>query len=108
MKISVLGKSGPSVVSLGLVCAKTPVDPPIAASTINNARKLIGISVSPFAFVAAAYHGTRIFRNPHACEYDMGSDQPELFAMSMQSVASPPTALLSPPKRAALAHIPGD
>src|SRR5882672_3101419 len=38
----------------------------------------------------------------------MGSDQPELFAMSMQSLASPAAAFVSPPKRAALAHIPGD
>src|SRR6201747_3008950 len=38
----------------------------------------------------------------------MGSDQPELFAMSMQSVASPAAAFVTPPKRAALAHIPGD
>src|SRR6201995_5146727 len=38
----------------------------------------------------------------------MGSDQPEPFAMSMQSVASPAAAFISPPKRAALAHIPGD
>src|SRR4051794_37553393 len=37
----------------------------------------------------------------------MGSDQPELFAMSIESVASP-IAFTSPPKRAALAHIPGD
>ena len=28
--------------------------------------------------------------------------------MSMQSVASPATAFIGPPKRAALAHIPGD
>jgi cytochrome P450 len=38
----------------------------------------------------------------------MGSDQPEPFAMSMQSVASPAAAFVGPPKRAALAHIPGD
>src|ERR1700745_2269460 len=38
----------------------------------------------------------------------MGSDQPEPFAMSMQSVASPAAAFAGPPKRAALAHIPGD
>src|SRR3954464_14766798 len=30
------------------------------------------------------------------------------FAMSMQSVASPAAAFVGPPKRAALAHIPGD
>src|ERR1700704_1375225 len=38
----------------------------------------------------------------------MESHQPELFAMSMQSVASPAAAFVGPPKRAALAHIPGD
>src|ERR1700704_3383501 len=48
------------------------------------------------------------FRNPHVCEYVMESDQPEFFAMSMQSVASPAAAFVGPPKRAALAHIPGD
>ena len=45
MKISVLGKSGPSVVILGLVCAKSPVDPLAAATmtdtTMNNARKIL-------------------------------------------------------------------
>jgi hypothetical protein len=35
-------------------------------------------------------------------------DQAELFAMTMQSVASPVTAFVGPPKRAALAHIPSD
>src|SRR6195256_6107739 len=38
----------------------------------------------------------------------MESHQPELFAMSMQSVASPAAAFVPPPKRAALPHIPGD
>src|ERR1700709_169606 len=38
----------------------------------------------------------------------MGNGQPELFAMSMQSVASPAAAFVGPPKRAALAHIPGN
>jgi cytochrome P450 len=38
----------------------------------------------------------------------MRSDQPELFAMSMQGVASPAAAFVGPPKRTALAHIPGD
>src|SRR5258708_5521009 len=38
----------------------------------------------------------------------MGNDQPEPFAMSMQSVDSPAAAFISPPKRAALAHMRGD
>src|ERR1700743_2712912 len=46
--------------------------------------------------------------NPHACEYAMENRQPELFAMSIQSVASPAAAFINPPKPAALAHIPGD
>src|SRR3954454_25134239 len=78
MKISVFGKSGPSVVSCGLVCANSPVDPLMVASTITNARNIFGIAVSLRLF-AAAYHGARIFRNPRVGEYDMGSAQPELF-----------------------------
>src|SRR6201747_406706 len=38
----------------------------------------------------------------------MGSDQPELFAMSIQSAAPPAPAFTTPPNPAALAHIPGD
>jgi hypothetical protein len=50
MKISVFGKSGPSVVTLGLVCAKSSAGPVVAATTaaitMNNAREIIDIPVS--------------------------------------------------------------
>src|SRR5437899_3143333 len=68
MKISVFGKSGPRLVTTGLVCASATVGPaaiqPAAASTTKNPRILLDISTLPalwFYFVIA-YHGVRLCR----------------------------------------------
>src|ERR1700694_2740565 len=51
MKISVFGKSGPRLVTTGLVCASAAVGPaaiqPAAASTTKNPRILLDISTLP-------------------------------------------------------------
>jgi len=51
MKIVVFGKSGPRLVTTGLVCACTAAGPPTiqpaAASKMQNIRKIPGISALP-------------------------------------------------------------
>src|ERR1700687_6340770 len=51
MKISVFGKSGPRLVTAGLVCASVTVGPaaiqPAAAGTTKNPRILLDISTLP-------------------------------------------------------------
>src|SRR6266436_3444600 len=130
MKIPLFGKSGPKLVTAGLVCASPATGPaaiqPNAANATTIPFTIFAISALP-AFSVIICHLSTASRPcsaiwmsgrlvPGLCSRETRGYLPAwakrsrptgAIAMSMQSVASPAYSF-TPPKRNSLTHIPGD